>query len=154
MSHSITPVKRILSLAPTATIITKDHDWTSLIAVNAPCPDQITAFVVTEISHSFVAAELSYGQYGTLRLEFWRYRASGDDPVIGHALDIDRAGRESWHITSEHHTASAGWKEGVNLRQDIPNTVYAGTLALDGDKLIDLMLAVHDRLVPRALIAD
>jgi hypothetical protein len=153
MTHSTIPHK-IISLAPTATITRKGHDWTSLIAVKAPCPDRVTAFVVTEISHSFVAAELTYGDYGTLRLEFWRYRASSDDDAIGHALDIDTKDGDDWHVTSQHHTASAGWVEGVNIREDVPNTVYAGTLALDGDKLIDLMLAVHDRLVPRALIAD
>lgn len=154
MSDSTIPVKRITSISPIATVRKSVQDWTSLIAVKAPCPDRVTAFVVTEISHSFVAAEVTYGEYGTLRLEFWRYRASSDDDAIGHALDIDRKDGEAWHITSQHHTASAGWVDGVNIREDVPNTVYAGTLALDGDKLIDLMLAVHDRLVPRALIAD
>jgi len=149
----ITTRTRIASVAPTASVNWQRQDWTDLIWERAPFAEGVTAFRVIDISSSLVAATLTYGRHGSLKLLFWRYRESADDDTVGHTLEVTPARREMQLVHSEHHTERVGWEEGKEIREEIPYRVRLGALDLNGDRLLDFMLAVHDRLVPNELIA-
>jgi len=146
---------RLVSKAPTAEITNRVTDFTEIVGLHAPWAHEVTAFRVTFVTCTSVDAELTYGRQGTMRLIFYRYRPSADDPDIGDQLTVTPGRGEEVLIAQQHRVTPTGYDDtGTAILEDVPNTIRMGATSYDGDRLLQLMHAVHEMLVPPALIAD
>ena len=149
-------MKTIRTVSLTADITRKIQDWTRLLAQNAPAPEFVSDFHILSLSSHTVCARISYGRHGAAKLELYRFRESADDPDRGHMMTYTPPSGPPRTVYSEPITEIVGYDDDdyEPIRHDPNESMSLGSLELDTQQLFDLMIAVHDRLVPTALIAD
>jgi len=148
-------MKTIRTVSLTATITRKVQDWTHLLAKNAPAPEFVSDFHVLSLSSHTVRVRISYGRHGAMELELYRYRESADDPDRGHMMMVSPPHGAVHTVYSDPVTELVDYDDdGEPVFHDPFAAMLLGSLELDTQQLFDLMIAVHNRLVPPALIAD
>lgn len=157
MNQSSTPTTAIISTAPTAVIMEQRTDFTAVVAQYAPAPEAVTGLVVGTLGCDGLTAIITYGTYGTVTAILNRDSASNPDPS-GHEVEVVTVGEgEPFQfetvVTSEVPTRHVAFQNDDEVRAPAPYSIPVGALRLEGAKLIDLLVAVHDMLVPAALIS-
>jgi len=148
-------MKTIRTVSLTATITRKVQDWTRLLAQNAPAPEFVSDFHILSLSSHTVRARITYGRHGSTELELYRFRESADDPMHGHMMTFTPPNGATHTIYSDPVMELVDYDDdGEPVFHDPFAAMLLGSLELDTQQLFDLMIAVHDRLVPPALIPD